>query len=87
MNVLRSRVRVGKRGVIVIPKDIRERLGISEGMVLELRVEDDKIILRARDLWSELRQRGKRLKVDVDEAERELDEDEERWIRRLESGL
>jgi AbrB family looped-hinge helix DNA binding protein len=26
------RVRVGKRGVIVIPKDVRERLGIVEGM-------------------------------------------------------
>jgi len=29
------RVRVGKRGVIVIPKDIRERLGIEEGMTFK----------------------------------------------------
>ena len=83
MAVLRSRVRVGRRGVIVIPKDVRERLGIAEGMVLELSVEGDRIILKARDLWDELRERGRRLKVDVDEAEGELDEDEEHWMGRL----
>ncbi len=83
MAVLRSRVRVGRRGVIVIPKDVRERLGIAEGMVLELSVEGDRIVLRARDLWGELRKRGRRLRVDVDKAERELDEDEERWMERL----
>ena len=77
------RVRVGKRGVIVIPKEVRERLGIEEGMVLELSVENDRIVLRVRDLWSELRERGKALRVDVEEAERELDEDEGVWLKRL----
>ncbi len=81
--ILRSRVRVGRRGVIVIPKDIREKLGIVEGMFLELSVEGDRIVLKTRDLWSELRMRGRRLKVDIDEAERELDEDEEHWMERL----
>ncbi|BES82683.1 hypothetical protein PABY_22500 [Pyrodictium abyssi] len=81
---LRTKVRVGRRGVIVIPKGIRERLGIVEGMVLELSVEGDRIVLRAKDLWSELRERGKRLRVNIDEAEKELDEDEERWVERLE---
>ncbi len=76
------RVRVGRRGVIVIPKEVREKLGIEEGMVLELSVEEGKIVLRTRDLWSELRERGRKLKVDVDEAERELDEDEESWLKR-----
>jgi AbrB family looped-hinge helix DNA binding protein len=79
----RLKVRVGKRGTIVIPKAIRERLGIVEGMLLELYVENDKIILKARDLWSELRMRGRRLKVDIDKAERELDEDEKAWMKRL----
>lgn len=83
MAIQRSRVRVGKRGVIVIPKGIRERLGISEGTVLELSVEGDKLVLRARDLWGELRERSQRLEVDLDEAERELDEAEKRWIERL----
>ncbi len=39
--------------------------------------------MRARDLWSELRERGRRFNVDVDRAERELNEAEERWLRRL----
>ena len=54
-------------------------------MVLELSVEDDRIVLRKdKDLWSELRERGKRLKVDIDKAESELDEAEEPWEKRLE---
>ena len=78
------RIRVGKRGVIVIPKEVREKLGIKEGMVLELSVEKDRIVIKTRDLWSELRERGKRLKVDIDRAEREIDEDEAEWLGRIE---
>ncbi len=78
-----SRVRVGKRGVIVIPKEVREKLGIVESMVLELNLEGDRIVLKTRDLWSELRERGRKLKVSVDEAEKELDRDEEEWVKRL----
>ncbi len=77
-------VRVGKRGVIVIPKPIREKLGIREGSVLEMEVVDDKIILKTRDLWSELRERGKRLRrVNLDEIRKEITEDEELWLKRL----
>ena len=81
--VILSKVRVGKRGTIVIPKDIRERLGIEEGMFLELEVEGDKIILRTRDLWSELRERGRKLSVDLEKAEREILEEEKDWLERL----
>lgn len=77
------KVRVGKRGTIVIPKDVRERLNIREGMILDLEVEDDKLVLRIKDLWSELRRRGKALTVNVDEAERELDEADAQWLERL----
>ncbi len=77
------RIRVGKRGVIVIPKDIREKLGIEEGMTLGLKVDNDKIIIHVRDLWSELRERGRKIKVDLEEAEREIVEDEEAWLKRL----
>jgi len=77
------KIRVGKRGVIVIPKEIREKIGLEEGTILDLRVEGNKIILQARDLWSELRRRGRKLKFDVDEAEREIDEAEEAWLERL----
>ena len=77
------RIRVGRRGVIVIPKDIREKLGIEEGMTLDLEVDNDKIIIHVRDLWSELRERGRKMKVDLEEAEREVVEDEEAWLKRL----
>ena len=83
LTVFRTRLRVGKRGVIVIPKDVRERLGIVEGDVLELSVEDNKMIIEARDLWGKLRERGRKLRMNIDKAERELDEDEERWVERL----
>ncbi len=49
---------MGKRGTAVIPKDVRERLGIEEGMLLNLEVNDGKIILHTHDLWGELRERG-----------------------------
>ncbi|RLE64401.1 MAG: hypothetical protein DRJ47_07805 [Thermoprotei archaeon] len=45
------KVRVGKRGVIVIPKEIRMKLGIREGMILDIRVESGNIILKTNDLW------------------------------------
>ena len=80
---MRLRVRVGRRGVVVIPKSVRERLGITEGMVLEMIVEGDRIVLRARDLWSELRERARSLRLDPEEAERELDETEEAWLERI----
>ncbi len=76
------RVRVGKRGTIVIPKSVRERLGVQEGMTLSLEVDEGKIILHVRDLWSELRERGRRLKVNLEEAEEEIDEAEEAWLKR-----
>ncbi len=77
------KIRVGKQGIIVIPKEVREKLGIEEGMVLDLEVDDDKIIIRVRDLWSELRRRGLNMKVNLDEVERELLEDEESWLGRI----
>ncbi len=52
----------------MIPKPIREKLGIREGSVLEMKVVDDKIILKTRDLRSELRERGRRpRRVNLDE--------------------
>ena len=39
-------VRVHKKGVIVIPAEIRKKLNIAEGSVLELEVEGDRIVLK-----------------------------------------
>jgi Arc/MetJ-type ribon-helix-helix transcriptional regulator len=51
-------------------------------MVLELEVKGDELVLRARDLWAELRARGEGTKFDVDIFERELDEAEDKWLER-----
>ncbi|BAB67297.1 AbrB/MazE/SpoVT family DNA-binding domain-containing protein [Sulfurisphaera tokodaii] len=37
------RVKVYKKGIIVIPKEIREKIGIKEGDILELTVNGNKI--------------------------------------------
>ena len=41
-------VKVHKKGIIVIPAEVRRRLNIKEGSVIELEVEGDKIILRRK---------------------------------------
>jgi len=38
------KTRVTERGQITIPKDVRERLGIRPGQVLEVREEDGRIV-------------------------------------------
>jgi len=76
-------VRVGKRGTIVIPKKVRDRLGIKDGDVLTMRMENNRIIIEVVDLWSELRRRGRHIKIDADELERELDEEDEAWMKKL----
>ncbi|MCR6624170.1 MAG: AbrB/MazE/SpoVT family DNA-binding domain-containing protein [archaeon YNP-LCB-024-027] len=76
------KIRVGKRGTIVIPKSIREKLGIEEGAVLELEVVEGGLLLKVVDLWQELRKRGRNVEFDVNAFERELDEAEENWLKR-----
>jgi AbrB family looped-hinge helix DNA binding protein len=63
---------VRKRGVIVIPKTIREALGIVEGDMLRVSVKDDKIILSKESFWEKLFNTAKGL-YSPDEAELELD--------------
>ncbi|PLJ77492.1 AbrB/MazE/SpoVT family DNA-binding domain-containing protein [Infirmifilum sp. NZ] len=76
--------RVYRKGIIVLPKDIRERAGVEEGMLLEVSVEEGKIVLKPIDLWDKVWGCGKG-RGSAEEAERELDaEEEEYWRRRLE---
>ena len=42
----RYRAKVYKKGIIVIPKEVREKLGIKEGDIIELVVDNDKITLK-----------------------------------------
>uniref|UniRef100_A0A7C3WJU7 AbrB/MazE/SpoVT family DNA-binding domain-containing protein n=1 Tax=Thermofilum pendens TaxID=2269 RepID=A0A7C3WJU7_THEPE len=66
---------VRRRGVIVIPKPIREALGIEEGDVLRVSVEEGGIVLRKEGFWEKLFDSAKGL-YSPDEAELELDEGE-----------
>ena len=73
-------IKVHKRGIIVIPKRIREMLSIDEGTLLELTVENGKILLEPLDLWQKV---WKCCQGSAEEAEKELDREEENfWAKR-----
>ncbi len=42
---MKYRVKVYRKGLVVIPAEVRRKLGLYEGMVLELKVEDNSIVL------------------------------------------
>lgn len=67
------RIRVGRRGTITLPKEVREELGIHEGTTLKLIVEKGRLILEPDDMWARLKRRKM---VSPEEAERILDEAE-----------
>ncbi|MCC5997569.1 MAG: AbrB/MazE/SpoVT family DNA-binding domain-containing protein [Thermofilum sp.] len=67
-------IKVHKRGIIAIPKRIREMLSIDEGTLLELRVENGKILLEPIDLWQK---EWRCCQGSAEEAEEELDGEEE----------
>jgi len=73
--VLRVVLRVGRRGVVVIPKALRERVGIEEGGLIEAEVVGDSIVLRPL----------KPLTVDIDPnaASSIIAEERRRWEGRL----
>ncbi len=68
-------IRVHRKGIIVIPKSVREALGIEEGSLLQLEVRDREIVLRPLDLWERVWGCAKGM-GNVDELERALDEEE-----------
>ncbi|AGA70083.1 transcriptional regulator, AbrB family [Desulfitobacterium dichloroeliminans LMG P-21439] len=50
MAAISRRVFVQKRNLISLPRDIREKLNISEGDVLDIRMDDNKIIIEPMKL-------------------------------------
>lgn len=75
-------MKVHRKGIIVLPKNIRDALNIVEGTLLELKVEGGVIILKSIDLWDRVWGGCKGL-GDVESLERELDfEEEEFWKKR-----
>ena len=67
-----SVVRVYRRGIIVLPKSVREKAEVEEGMLLRVSVEEGKIILKPLDLWGRVWGCGKG-RGPAEEAELELD--------------
>ena len=68
-------VKVRRKGVIVLPKSIREALGIDEGTLLILEVRNREIVLKPLNLWERLWGCAKGL-GSTEEAELELDNEE-----------
>lgn len=66
---------VRRKGVIVLPKGIREELRIGEGDVLRVEVDGKRIVLTKQDFWDKLIGCARGL-YDPEEAELELDEGE-----------
>jgi AbrB family looped-hinge helix DNA binding protein len=79
--MIKEVVKVHKKGVVVIPKSIRDTLGIVEGTLLEVRIENNKIVLEPLDLWDKV---WKCCSGSAEEAEKELDREEEEFWRRRE---
>jgi len=76
-------VRVGSRGTIVIPKQVRDKSGIVEGDVLEVFLKENAIVLMKDTKWEKFHGCAEGL-VTAEKIEKELDEDEKAWEKRLE---
>ena len=74
-------IKVYKKGIIALPKNVRERLKIDEGTLLEVYVEGEKLVLKPLDLWDRV---WKCCRGSAEEAERELDREEEEYWRKKE---
>lgn len=70
-------VRIGKRYTIVIPMEARRRLGLKEGQLSEVRLEDGRLVItpRSSDPFQELSE----LIGDV-EYSRATERKMERWL-------
>ena len=75
-----SIVKVHKKGIVAIPKRIREKAGIKEGMLLLIEAREGELVLRPLDLWEKIWGSGE---GSAEEVERELDEDERAREERL----
>lgn len=65
------RRKLGPKGQVVIPKDIREKLSLTEGAILNFEVEDDAIVVKPEPSAEEfvarfLSVKGKKLRKRID---------------------
>ena len=77
MSIASHKIFVQKRNLISLPRDIREQLNINEGDVLDIRMENNKIIIEPMKLvpssqayfWSD------KVQNDMLEAKNDVDSD------------
>lgn len=73
--MLKATVRVGRRGVVVIPKALREKVGIEEGGEVVVEVVGDSIVLRPL--------KPKVVDIDPEDLHRIIAEEKRKWEKRL----
>jgi AbrB family looped-hinge helix DNA binding protein len=80
-------VRVSKKNTIYIPKDIAEKVGVSEGILVEVSVEDGKIVLTPipDPLWLALHG-PKFAEVSIEDVERTSEEMQEGLVNEHEGA-
>ncbi len=78
------KVRVDRYGRIVLPKEIRERLGIRENSELTLSVREDEIVIRVQrgDLEKKVDDLIEFLKNNAPKAFISEVEEDEKWLTR-----
>ncbi|SEG42799.1 looped-hinge helix DNA binding domain-containing protein, AbrB family [Bryocella elongata] len=87
MVFMNATVEIDKAGRIVVPKKVRDALGLNAGTQVELEVQEDAVVLRAKrqpkGLWND---RGlwvydAGVPITTDEVQRWMDELRERRMR------
>ena len=79
------KIRVGSKGTIVIPEELRAKAGIAEGDILEISMREKAIVVVKDMKWQELHGCARGIKVE--EVEKELDEAEKLWEKRSKRWL
>jgi len=70
-----EKVRVGMRGQVVIPRTIRKRLKIEQGIILEIEETEDGLLLKPYNPVTELKGSGKGIFGEPVEYQRKLREE------------
>jgi len=77
-------VKVYRKGIVALPKGVREKAGIKEGSLLLVEVRNGEIVLRPLDLWDRV---WKSSRGSAEEVERELDEEERNREKRVDGWM
>jgi AbrB family looped-hinge helix DNA binding protein len=62
-----QKTKVGSKGEIFPPKEIREKLGLQPGTELDLKVEDSKLIVQAIPKVNDLLKRPTKVEITLEE--------------------